>query len=219
MSYEAPPPYSGETRLWAEDLSDYLQRNRSRLSFRTNASKAVDDGILLWDTNGYPVISKGGEFRQIVLSDGRGDFVRNTDLTFTAGTATEIPWTAAGTPSGLTLTGNAIQFEEEGLYMASFSAQIYSTSSSTVNFAFWSRITSGGTTTDAYTMRNALHQNGAALVVSRSAVFQVSAGDTLTALAATDSSSASLKAFAANSLGAGEPLSPAATLSIIRVHQ
>lgn len=219
MSRENPPLYSSDTRTWAEDLSDYLQRNRSLLSFKDANDRAAEDGILLWSTDGYPVVSKGGEFRQIVLADGHGDFSVNSDISFTVGTAVEIPWVAVGTLEGLSLNGTSIVFEEEGHYMATFSAQIYSTSSSTVNFAFWSRITSGGSSTDAYTMRNALHQNGAALVVSRSAVFSVLAGDSLKAIAAADSSSASLKAFPANAIGAGEPLSPAATLSIMRVQQ
>lgn len=219
MSREAPPPYSGQTQLWAEDLSDYLLRNRSTLSFKAADDRATDDGVILWDVNGYPVVSKNGEYRQIVLADGSGNFVRNSDLLLPTGSQVPIPWTALGTVEGLTISGNDIVFDEAGHYLAGFSAQIYSTSASTVNFAFWSRITSGGSSTDSFTMRNALHQNGATLVVSRSALFEVSAGDKLTALAASDSSSASLKAFPANSIGAGEPSSPAATLSIIRVHQ
>ena len=215
MSREAPPPYQGDPGLWAEDLNDYLVRSKQVIGQLTSDDKATQDGIFLWDTTGYPVVSKDGEFRQIVLADGHGDFIAGSDVTFTGSAARDIPWTAAGTPHGISLSGNDIIFEEPGHYLATFSAQIYSTSASTVNFAFWSEINGSG----AYTMRNALHQNGAALVVSRSAIFEVSANDALTARAFSDSSSGVLKAFAANNLGAGEPASPAATLSIVRVHQ
>jgi hypothetical protein len=219
MSREAPPPYSGTAQLWAEDLTDYLTRSRSQLAFKDANDRATEDGIILWDTTGYPVVSKDGEFRQIVLADGHGDFIVSSNLTFTTNTETTIPFTAAGTLHGLSLNGNDIVFEEAGHYLSAFSAQLYSTSSSTVNFVFWSRIiAAAGGSTDAYTMRNALHQNGSALVVSRTGVFEVQAGDKLRALAAVDSSSASLQAFAANQI-ATEPAAPAATLSVLRVHQ
>lgn len=215
MSREAPPPYPGDPSLWAEDLNDYLVRSKQVIGQLTPDDKATQDGIFLWDSAGYPVVSKNGEFRQVVLADGHGDFAANSDVTFTGSAARDIPWTAIGTLHGVSLSGNNIVFEEAGHYLATFSAQIYSTSSSTVNFVFWSEINGSG----AYAMRNALHQNGSALVVSRSAIFQVSANDELTARAFADSSSGSLKAFAANNLSAGEPAAPAATLSIVRLHQ
>lgn len=214
MSREAPPPYAGDPGLWAENLNDYLERSRSVIPRLTTNDRASEDGIFLWDSTGYPVVSKGGEFRQIVLADGHGDFVINSDVTFTAGVAKELTWSAVGTPEGMSLSGNDIILEEAGHYMAAFSAQIYSTSSSTVNFAFWSELNG----TAGNTMRNALHQNGAALVVSRTVVFNAPANASLTAFAAVDGSAGQLKAFPANQI-ATEPASPSATLSVFRLHQ
>lgn len=214
MSREAPPPYFGDTGLWAENLSDYLQRSRSSIPQLTSQDKAAQDGIFLWDAAGYPVVSKNGEFRQIVLADGHGDFVINSDVSFTAGVATELTWSVAGALEGMSLSGNDIILEEAGHYMASFSAQIYSTSGSTVNFVFWSELNG----TPGNTMRNALHQNGAALVVSRTVVFNAPANAALTAFAAVDGTAGQLKSFPANEV-ATEPASPSATLSVFRLHQ
>lgn len=213
---ERPPPPSGELwRPYAERLSDYLVRIRSRLAFLSPNESAFDNGVILWDTAGYPVVSKDGEYRQIVLADGYGFFYISSDITFTANTATALNYTADTNNTGLTVSGSEITFEEAGKYIVSFSAQIASTSSSTVNFAFWPRVNGGDAPNS--TMRNALHQNNAFLVVSRTALFTVSAGDKLQAMAATDSTSGFLKAVAGTI--ASEPTAPASTLSIVRISQ
>lgn len=215
---ERPPPPSGDKwKSYAERLSDYLVRTRSKLAFLSTNEAAVDDGVLLWDSTGYPVVSKDGEYRQIVLSDGHGLFYITSDVTFAAtGTAYALTYTASSDTHGFTQNGSKIIFGEDGHYLVSFSAQIYSTSSSTVNFAFWPRL--NNVYLDGSTMRNALHQNGAALVVSRTTILEVSEGDELEVMAAVDNTSGSLKAFASSSV-ADEPATPATTLSIIRVHQ
>jgi hypothetical protein len=94
-----------------------------------------------------------------------------------------------------------------------FSAQISSTSSSTVNFYFWPRL--NGTDATGSTMVNALHQNNATLVVSRAAKFDVTAGDYLQVMWAVDSSSGFLDARAATAFA---PAAPATTLAITRMH-
>jgi hypothetical protein len=185
------------------------------LAFLSPNESAFDNGVILWDTAGYPVVSKDGEYRQIVLADGYGFFYISSDITFTANTATALNYTADTNNTGLTLSGSEITFEEAGKYIVSFSAQIASTSSSTVNFAFWPRVNGGDASNS--TMRNALHQNNAFLVVSRTALFTVNAGDKLQAMAATDSASGFLKAVAGTI--ASEPTAPASTLSIVRISQ
>lgn len=216
MSRERPPPYAPDNPdQWAEDLSDYLSRVRSTVAFKDADDKATNDGIILWDTDGYPVVSKGSEFRQIVLADGYGFFYISSNVTFTANTATALSYTADSNNTGLSVSGSEITFEEAGKYMVSFSAQISSSSSSTVNFAFWPQI--NGSNVSNSTMKNALHQNNAALVVSRTALFTVSAGDKLKAMAAVDDASGKLEAIASSI--ASEPAAPSSTLSIVRISQ
>ena len=41
---ESPPPYSGDTQLWAEDMDSYLRRRMQKLEERIQALEA-DAGI------------------------------------------------------------------------------------------------------------------------------------------------------------------------------
>jgi hypothetical protein len=43
-SPESPPPYSGDTQLWAEDMDNYLRRRMQKLEERIQALEA-DAGI------------------------------------------------------------------------------------------------------------------------------------------------------------------------------
>ena len=201
---------------WGRQLTQYLTQNLSKLGFKTADDNPSDNGIILWDeVNGYPVVSKNNEFVQIVLEDGQYAGAVTTDQTAAAiNTAYALTYTSSiaegvanGTPA------SRIVFEEAGQYMISFSAQIASTSSSTVNFWFWPRI--NGTDVTGSTMKNALHQNGSVLVVSRSAIFDVNANDYLEAMWAVDSTSGFLDATAATAFA---PTAPASTIAITRLH-
>ena len=216
MSFYGAPPIGPDFKIWAEKFSAWLQSTRSFLTHRRDYDSAAADGILMWDREyGYPVVSKNGEWHQIVLEDGQYAGGITTDqtaastntayaLTYTSSTADGI---ANGTPA------SRLVFAEAGQYMVSFSAQIASTSSSTVNFWFWPRV--NGTDVAGSTMKNALHQNGSVLVVSRSAIFEFSAGDYLEAMWAVDSTSGFLDATAATAFA---PAAPASTIAITRLH-
>ena len=210
------PPLGPDLRQWGRQLSSYLQRNLAKLGQKTADDNPSEDGVILWDReNKYPVVSKDGEFVQIVLEDGQYAGGVTTDQTAAStNTAYALTYTSSiaegvtnGTPA------SRIVFEEAGQYMISFSAQISSTSSSTVNFWFWPRI--NGADVAGSTMKNALHQNGAVLVVSRSVIFDVNAGDYLEAMWAVDSTSGHLSASAATAFA---PAAPASTLAITRLH-
>jgi hypothetical protein len=213
------PPVIGERwQVWAEDLRRYLAKALSQLASKEASSSAKEDGIILWDrVNGYPVVSKGGEFRQIVLADGYAIFSQDADITAAAAnTAYKIALDNISS-QGITLTGSPlteITFVEAGLYSIAFTAQISSTSASTIEFRFWPRIN----TVDVVgsTIVASLHNNGATIVVSRTAIFNMAAGDVLNAMWATTSTSGSLKAVAATAYA---PASPSVTLAINRVQQ
>ena len=171
---------------------------------------------LLWDAaNGYPVVSKNGVWRQVLLADGHAVFSQDTDITAAAAnTAYKIALDDL-ISEDITLTGSPltdITFVEGGLYMLSFSAQISSTSSSTVEFRFWPRL--NGVDAPGNTMVASLHNNGATIVVSRTTIFNVADGDVLNVMWATDSTSGFLEAHAATAYA---PASPSVTLSISRV--
>ena len=216
MSALLPPPVGPDWKVWARQVSTYLTRALPSIQFKTGGETAATNGIFLWDdVSGYPVVSKNGEFRQIVLSDGQYEGAITTDqvavvintpyaLTYTAATADGI---TNGTPA------TRLVFEEAGHYMASFSAQITSTSSSTVTFYFWPRI--NGVDAPNSTIVASLHQNDATTVVSRATTFNVQAGDYLEVMWAVDRLAGYLEATPATAFS---PAAPATTVGITRLY-
>jgi hypothetical protein len=216
MAAPVLPPIGDNVKAWGNNLTAYLRRQLPRLYFKTADDNPSENGVILWDDeNGYPVVSKNGAFVQIVLEDGQYAGAVTADQTAASiNTAYALTYTSSiaegvtnGTPA------SRLVFEEAGQYMVSFSAQIASTSSSTVNFWFWPRI--NGVDVAGSTMKNALHQNSSVLVVSRSAIFDVSAGDYLEAMWAVDNTSGFLDATTATAFA---PAAPASTIAITRLH-
>lgn len=216
QQHRAPEPYGDDWKTWGRRLMQHLSQVRSPLVQQVGDESAADDGTLMWDrVNQYPVVSKNGEWRQIVLEDGQYSGAvtasQTAALANTAYALTYTPSVESGITSGT--PASRLVFDEAGQYMVSFSAQISSTSSSTVNFWFWPRV--NGVDVAGSTMKNALHQNGAVIVVSRTAIFDFSAGDYLEVMWAVDGTSGTLNASAATSFA---PAAPASTVSITRLH-
>jgi hypothetical protein len=203
-------------RVWAQQLTRALLRGLVRLNFLTGQDTPSENGIILWDdVNGYPVVSKDGVFRQIILEDGHynGSITSNVTAA-SADTAYALTYTSTlaegitnGTPA------SRIVFAEAGYYQVSFSAQISSTSGSDVKFYFWPRL--NGVDATGQTIINTLHNNGASVVTSRTAAFEVSAGDYLEAMWAVNSTAGFLEAASATAFA---PSAPASTISIVRLH-
>ena len=216
MTAPIPPHVGPDIFSWARDFSTWTRRALSQLTFKPSDAPAIENGTMLWDeAGGYPVVSKGGEWRQMVLEGGHysGNITANQTAA-SSGTAYALTYhdvnssgIANGTPA------SRIVFDEAGEYMVNLSVEISSSSSSTVNFSFWLRI--NGTDAAFSTMRSALHQNGAVLVLSRSSILTVSADDYLELMWAVDNTSGSLKATAATYPA---PSAPASTIAITRIH-
>ena len=210
------PPVGPNLSLWANDLRRWLSRTMDSLTFKTAGAGAPadQDGVMLWDAaGGYPVVSKGGEWRQVVLADGYAMLAITADVTAAAtNTAYALTWDSVSANSGVSVSGSDVTFAEAGNYLITFTAQIASTSASTVNFWFWPRI--NGVNVSGSTMKASLHNNGATIVVARSALFTFAAGDDLTAMWATDSTSGFLSEEAATAFA---PATPAVTMTITRV--
>ena len=210
------PPITENINQWAENMRRYLGRALDQLGFKETYSSASENGVLLWDNvNGYPVVSKNGEWRQVVLEDGHYDGTISTDqtaalintayaLTFTQDLAEGI---TSGTPA------SRLVVDEAGQYSVTYSMQMASTSASTVRMWFWVRI--NGTDIPKSAMENTLHQNGSTLVVTKSSILQLSAGDYIEVMWATNSTSGYLEAVAATAFA---PATPSATISMVRLH-
>jgi hypothetical protein len=211
-----PPPVTANLNVWAQNIVAYLRRTASRLQFKPTNAPATEDGVILWDaTGGYPVVSKGDEWRQIVLADGYAIFSQDVDITAAAAnTAYKIALDNISA-QGITLTGSPlteITFVEGGLYEVAFTAQISSSSGSAVNFRFWPRV--NGSDIAGSTIVASLHNNGATITVSRTAIFSFAAGAVLSVMWATDSTNGYLHAHAATAYA---PAAPSVTLAITRV--
>ena len=213
-----PPPLGPSWSAWGERLSAYLTQVRTKLSNLLPTDVASDDGILLWDRTGYPVVSKNGEFRQIVLADGYAQLIRTaTQQAATANTAYGIAWDAMVFGDGITLdpTDNTkIVFPEDGKFILSFSAELKSSSGSSKSIWIWPRI--NGVDTNGTTMKTTLDTNNQDIVISRTAIFEMQAGQYLQAMFAVDDVNIWIDAPAATAFA---PSAPAATLSITRYMQ
>lgn len=211
------PLPSRDWREWAERLVDYIKRTASHLVYKVSGITAKDDGILLWDRAGYPVISKNGEWRQIVLADGYASYSQSADITpVAANTAYPITFNTTAMQGGITLGGDnyTITFDESGVYMLAFSVQLLSSSASAKNAWFWPRY--NGSDVAGSTIKVTLSANGETLVMSRTALFTVSAGDTISAYYAVDDTTLHLHAVTATAFA---PSSPSVILNITRLRQ
>ena len=192
-----------------------------QLGARDASAAASENGVLLWDReNKYPVVSLDGEWRQLVIANGFAFLSQDTSVTAAASdTAYPIVFDApmAGFSDGITLgtspNESRIIFVEGGVYYLTFTAQIYSTSGSKVDFWFWPRI--NGVDVPSGATRASLHDNTATKPVTKGAVFTVSAGDYIEVFWATSNhTSSSLQAFAATAFA---PSTPSVSLSITRI--
>jgi len=210
------PPIGPDLRQWGRQLTIYLQQNLAKLGFKTSTDNPSENGVILWDNvNGYPVVSKNGEFRQIVLEDGHYDGTISTDQTAASiNTAYALTFTedlAEGITNGT--PASRLVVDEAGQFSVTYSMQMASTSASTVRMWFWVR--TNGTDIPKSAMENTLHQNGSTLVVTKSAILQLSAGDYIEVMWATSSTSGYLEAVAATAFA---PATPSATISMVRLH-
>jgi hypothetical protein len=213
-----PPPLGPDWKPWGERLNQYLTSVRTKLSTLITGDSPAEDGVLLWDRTGYPVVSKNGEFRQIVLADGYAQFVRTTSQTAAStNTAYPIEWDALIFSDGITLNpsdSSKIMFEEGGKFILSFTGELQSSSGSAKHIWIWPRV--NGVDLAGSTMKTSLSINGQDTVVSRSAIFQIESGQYLQAMFAVDDVKIWINAPVATAFA---PASPAATLSITRYMQ
>ena len=219
MTARGFPPLGEDWKRWAHTFTAYMGRAMSQLAFKYAGSVAAEDGVLLWDAEGgYPVVSKDGAWRQVTLADGYALLNKATTITpALADTAYKIQFDTPAMASGISLDGTfptRIVFAEAGTYLLGFSAQITSTNASSVEFRFWPVI--NGTDVAGSTIVASLKNNGDTTVVSRTAIFQMTAGDYLEVDWATTSTASYLDAHAATAYA---PASPSATLSITRLRQ
>jgi len=215
---QAPPPVGPDWKPWGERLRQYLATVRSNLATRVEYDSPAVDGVTLWDRTGYPVISKSGVFRQLVLDGGYAQLVRTaTQTAGSTNTAYGIDWDAIAFGSGITLDASdstKIVFAEGGKFVLSLSAQLKSNSSGSKSIWLWPRL--NGTDAAGSTLKTSITSSDDDVVVNRATVLQIASGQYLQAMFAVSDVTLLLNAPATESFA---PSSPAVTLSITRFMQ
>lgn len=219
MSLSERPPAAGRTeyRRWAERLNDFLVRTKSKLAFYVAGDSADEDGVLLWDRTGYPVISKDNQWRQIVLADGYGEIACTTSQVATsANTAYQIPFNSSSTNGGISVNASdntRIDFVEAGVYSITGHIQIKSSSAASKTVYYWLSV--NGTNVD-HSERLTVHNNNAFALLAVTDQISLNAGDYIQFNYAVDDVALWLDASAATAFA---PASEAARISITRSRQ
>ncbi len=65
-----PKPLGNSWDNYAQRLGAYLVEVRSQLRHKVTGESAAENGIILWDRSGYPVVSINGAFVGIALTSG-----------------------------------------------------------------------------------------------------------------------------------------------------
>lgn len=213
-----PKPFGGDWTVWANRLVQQLDTVRSKLEWRRGETKAPEDGILLWD-NDYkePVVSIDGIYKPLIIQDGSGMAYSNTDITPAAiNTAYAITFDGIANADGVSLgtPASRVVFADGGTFLLNFSVQITSNSSNLKTLWFYPRI--NGTNIDGSTIKVTIADNGGTIVMSRGAMFDITAGDYLEVIYATDDTDVTLQAAPAETFA---PATPSVILGVTRIHQ
>lgn len=213
-----PPPTGRDWQNWAERINSWLTVTKDKLTFKLSKHVASDNGVMLWDeTLKSPVISVDGAYRQLILKDGHGIAVSNTDISpLAVNTAYPIAWDAINLADGVSIGSPAsrLVFSSGGTFMLSFSVQITSGDASTKTLWFWPRI--NGVDIPNSTMKVSIHNNSETTVLSRTSMFDISAGDYIEAVYESSSTAVTLESAPA---GVNAPATPSVVLSVTRIHQ
>jgi len=212
------PPYTPDIQAWAENIRRFLGKALNQLDAKDQYSSASEDGVILYDrVNDYPVVSRNGEFRQIVLEGGHAKFIRTTAQTAAAiNTAYSITYEAPTNKYKIdrdATNNERIVFEETGEYLLNFTAEITASAAADIKFYFWPA--KNGTNIDNLAIIKTIHNNGGVMLASRTYLLELAANDYIEMKWAVDNTNGSLGTTAATSFS---PASPSSTLAITRIH-
>jgi hypothetical protein len=220
LSSPLPPnPNTGNWQIWAERLNAFLTRTRDVLRNLTNGDSAAEDGVMMWDrSKGHMVISSNGAFLPVPYGENSYGFFAdfNNQSATTVDTATVITWDTTAYSHNVRIDGSdssKIVFDRGGVYELTFTAELFSSSSSAKTFYFWPRI--NGSDVANSTMVATLSANNEEKIASRSGIFEVNTNDYLQAMFAVSDLTASLATTAATAFC---PASPSVTLSVSELY-
>ena len=217
MSTATPPPPLGERwKTWGESLNKWLASTRDKLSNFKTGDSAYQDGVLMWDRSGYPVVSYNGAWQPISFGHGKkpyGAFYDTTTQTATSSNAEEgVIWGNTAYSNLISINSSdstKIDFEVSGTYYIMFSATIHCTNSSAKDIYFYPRL--DGTDITGSTMIETLDVNDHKRTISRSGVFEIDSGSYLQAMWAVSNTDLTLQGESASAFA---PAVPSVTMTI-----
>ena len=211
MSFQLPQPIGPDWKLWGKRLIDNLSTTRSQLVYNVTGDSAATAGLLLFDTAGYPVISKNNSFQQLLVEGGSGQFYATaTQTASNANTATAVTFNSATQTNGLAINSSdatKIDCTEAGLLKVTVTAQ--ATASSSYTGYVWINVNG----TDGFAVRKAV---AGADIITHTALVTVAAGNYLKVMYAVSNTGLTLPNAAASS---PIPAIPAVQVSITRIEQ
>ena len=220
MAYQSQPPQPNGDRWvdWANKLNTYLNRVRTQLQHKFTGETAATDGVLLYDPAlDHIVVSRDNVWEP--LSYGHNClaqvYTTATHSAVSANTAYAITWENTAYSEDVEVDGTTtsrINFARTGTYQVDFSAELLSSNSSAKSIYIWPRI--NGTDIPYSTIVTTITNNGDNMVVSRSGIFEMTAGDYLEAMFAVTDVNLAINGSAATAFA---PAAPSATLSITQL--
>ena len=211
MSFQLPQPIGPDWKLWGKRLIDNLSTTRSQLVYNVTGDSAAIAGLLLFNTAGYPVISKNNSFQQLLVEGGSGQFYATaTQTASNANTATAVTFNSATQTNGLAINSSdatKIDCTEAGLLKVTVTAQ--ATASSSYTGYVWINVNG----TDGFAVRKAV---AGADIITHTALVTVAAGNYLKVMYAVSNTGLTLPNAAASS---PIPAIPAVQVSITRIEQ
>ncbi len=211
MSYQLPQPIGPDWKLWAKRFVDTLSATRSQLVYYVTGDSAATDGLLLFDTAGYPVISKNNEFKQLLVEGGCGQFYATATQTASqANTGTAISFNSAAATDGLAINGSdatKIDVTDAGLLRIDITAQ--ATAASGYTGYLWVNVNG----TDGYAVKKTVSGDD---TINHTALVSVAAGNYLKVFYAVSNTGLTLPNTAAAS---PIPAIPAVQVSVNRISQ
>lgn len=220
MSYQSQPPQPTGDKWsdWATRLNIYLNRVRTQLQHKSLNESAETDGVMLYDPSlDHVVVSRNQVWEP--LSYGHNClaqiYTTATHSAASANTAYAITWENTAYSEDIEVDGTTtsrINFARTGTYQIDFSAELLSSNSSAKSIYIWPRI--NGTDIPYSTIVTTITNNGDNMVVSRSGIFEMTAGDYLEAMFAVTDVNLAINGSAATAFA---PAAPSATLAVTQL--
>lgn len=163
----------------------------------------------------------GTIWRAYAGGSGAGDFIQvantGTHSAAAVNTAYGITWNSSPYSQGISVDGidtSKLNFTRGGKYYMNFSCLLHSNNSSTKDIWIFPRI--NGVDIEGSTIKHTLATNDHERTLSKSGIFDITAGDYLQAMFAVNDTDLELAPEPATAFA---PASPSATLSIVQVSQ